>query len=162
MQNLIPNEKLVKDRAKNPAEASKFLQKKSFLDRVLSKRDLSGKSDKKCKGKAMSPPSPSTAEKMPVCNDASDLTPNEESLAEEEEEFPEYNCPPPPRPIYTITKSSNNPNQVEEFYDDVSGCRGQCNKNHRVSRLSRILLNSIQHSNRSKFNQKIFPQQTIS
>ncbi|XP_012214738.1 muscle M-line assembly protein unc-89 [Linepithema humile] len=126
VDNLIPNERFIKDRAKNQTEASKFLQKKSFLDRVLSRKESSGKLDKKYKSKVSSLPSPSTTEKTPTCIDASNLTPNQESLAEEREELPEYNCPPPPRPIYT--KSLNNPNRVEEFYDDVSACREQYNK----------------------------------
>lgn len=136
-QNLIPNEKFGKDRAKEDqidASSSK-LQKKSFLNRVLSRRESPGKSEKRCKSKA-SPESvaPPVSEKMPTYDDVSE--PKEEikelSAPNVKEELPEYNCPPPPRPI--TPNRANNPGRTEELYDDVSARREECgNKNHLVS-----------------------------
>lgn len=116
-------DKFAKDRAKDQTEiSSKSPQKKSFLNRVLSRKE-SNKSDKRYKGKASSsPPSSSTKEEMSTYDDAFDL-PNRESLANEGEELPEYNCPPPPKPIYVKSTIPNNPEQDEKFYDDVSTCR---------------------------------------
>ncbi|XP_011873582.1 PREDICTED: FK506-binding protein 5-like [Vollenhovia emeryi] len=91
VQNLIPNRRFAKDDVKDQIETSK-LEKKSFLDRVLSRRDSPEKSGKRQRHKGK------------VDNDdASDL------------ELPEYNCLPPPRPIYQVKLSE----QTQEFYDDV-------------------------------------------
>lgn len=116
---------------------SSKLPKISFLDRVLSKRESPGKSDKKerhrYRNKVSSSPSSSLdTEEMPAYDDVSDLTPNQESLTNEEES-PEYNCPPPPRPIYEVKScvpaESQSPEQTQEFYDDVSAYQERCNKN---------------------------------
>ncbi|KAL6423148.1 hypothetical protein ACFW04_010080 [Cataglyphis niger] len=122
VENLISNEKFAKDRAKDQIEiSSKSPQKKSFLDRVLSRKESPGKSDKRYKGKASSSPPPVLPkEEISTYDDASDLTPNRESLADEGEELSEYNCPPPPRPVYTTSTILNGPNRIEEFYDDVN------------------------------------------
>lgn len=121
VENLLSNGKLTKDRAK---DQSKSPQKKSFLDRVLSRKESPGKSEKRYKGKI---PSSSTKEETSIYDDASDVTMNHESVAVEgPEELPEYNCPPPPRPIYTKSTTLNGQvDQVEEFYDDVTACREQ-------------------------------------
>lgn len=125
VENLLSNGKLTKDRAK---DQSKSPQKKSFLGRVLSRKESPGKSDKRYKGKtSSSPPPSSTKEGTSIYDDASDVTMNHESLAVEgPEELPEYKCPPPPRPVYTKSTTLNDQvDQVEEFYDDVNACREQ-------------------------------------
>ncbi|XP_011335840.2 uncharacterized protein LOC105278440 [Ooceraea biroi] len=139
VENLISNGKIAKDRAKDQTDtSSKSPQKKSFLGRVLSRKEFYSKSpEKKYKGKNASsnpPPSSVAAEEMPTYDDVSDLTANQESLVNDEE-LSEYNCPPPPRPVYT-TKSpivNNLDDQVEEIYDDVNTCREQYNKSHQQS-----------------------------
>lgn len=126
-QNLISNGKFAKNHAnKDQTEISSKSPKKSFLDRVLSRRESPSKSDKRCKGKASSsPPSSTKEEQISTYDDASNLTSNHESLADEVEELPEYNCPPPPRPVNAKSTTLNGSDQVEEFYDDVSACREQ-------------------------------------
>jgi len=115
---------------------SSKLRKKSFLNRVLSRREYPSKSNKRerhrYKDKVSSNPSSSLdTEEMPTYDD---VTPNEESLADEEEELPEYNCPPPPRPIYEIKLpvESQSPDQTQEFYDDVSTYQKERRKNYQV------------------------------
>lgn len=132
IENLVPYEKFAKDRAKDQTEiSSKSAQKKSFLNRVLSRRESN--KDKRYKGKASSSPPPSsTKEEMPTYDDASDLTPNCKSLMNEEQELSEYHCPPPPKPVYIKSTTPNDPEQGEEFYDDVSSCREQY-KNQQAS-----------------------------
>lgn len=124
---MISNEKFAKDRAKDQIEiSSKSPEKKSFLDRVLSRKESPGKSNKRYKGKASSSPPPAlTKEEMSTYDDASDLTPNRESLADEGEELSEYNCPPPPRPVYTKSTILNGPDRIEEFYDDVNAYKNK-------------------------------------
>ncbi|XP_072767791.1 uncharacterized protein [Anoplolepis gracilipes] len=134
VENLISNGKFAKDRAKDQTEiSSKSPQKKSFLNRVLSRKESPGKSDKRYKGKtSSSPPPSSTKEEAPnTYDDIPGLTLNRESLTNEEEELPDYNCPPPPRPIY-IKPTIPNKVEIEEFYDDVSACREQY-KNQQTS-----------------------------
>lgn len=124
---------------------SSKLEKKSFLDRVLSRRESPrgerSKTNKRhrYKGKASSNPS-SSLEEIPTYDDVSDLTSNQESLADREE-LPEYNCPPPPRPIYEVKSSAGSSNQIQEFYDDVSAYQGRRNKNrhHQVKEVSQDL-----------------------
>lgn len=118
---------------------SRKLEKRSFLDRVLSRRESSGKSDKRCKGKVSSrenPSSSSATEEMPSYDDVSDLTSNQELLVDEREELSEYNCPPPPRPIYEVKSParSQNLDETEEFYDDVSVYQEGRDENHQVTR----------------------------
>jgi len=120
---------------------SSKLQKKSFLDRVLSRREYPGKSNKRerhrYKDKVSSNPSSSLdAEEMPTYDD---VTPNEEPLADEGEESPEYNCPPPPRPIYEVKwpAGSQSPDHTQEFYDDVSTYQKERRKNYQVKHLLR-------------------------
>lgn len=71
---------------------------------------------------------------MPTYDDVSDLTTNQEPLVNEGEELSEYNCPPPPRPIYEVKSParSQNLDQTEEFYDDVSAYQERRNENHQV------------------------------
>lgn len=137
LQNLL---KPTKDRVKDQTEASnKFLQKKSFLERVWSRKESPGKTDKRLRGKVSSSPTPtsSATEVMSTYDDVSDLMSHPESLADNgENELPEYNCPPPPRPVYTKSPTIANQadlNLVEEYYDDVSACREQRNKNNQVT-----------------------------
>ncbi|CAL1679655.1 unnamed protein product [Lasius platythorax] len=130
VENLLSGSgKFTKDRAKDQTEiSSKSPQKKSFLGRVLSRKESPGKSGKRYKGKASSSPPPSsTKEETSIYDDASDMTANyRESLADEGEELPEYNCPPPPRPVYTNSTTLNGQvDQIEALYDDVSACREQ-------------------------------------
>ncbi|KAL0116810.1 hypothetical protein PUN28_010021 [Cardiocondyla obscurior] len=124
VQNLIPNRKIIKSPVKNQIEASNKLQKKSFLDRVLSRGESPVKPDKKerhCNKNKVSSSS-LDVEEMPTYDDVSDLTANQESLAVGGEELPEYNCPPPPRPIYEKrlpAESESNLNETQEFYDNI-------------------------------------------
>lgn len=142
---MISNEKFGKDRAKDQTDApqGKSPQKKSFLGRVLSRKESSAKSlEKKYKGKATSASNPSSssavaeAEEMPTYDDVSDLTANQEESLANGEELPEYNCPPPPRPVvYTsrLSPIANNPDdRIEEIYDDVNICREQYKKTQQV------------------------------
>ncbi|XP_029178704.1 uncharacterized protein LOC114946406 [Nylanderia fulva] len=125
VENLLQNGKLTKDRAKDP---SKSPQKKSFLERVLSRKESPGKSDKRYKGKTSSSPPPSSTKEeiLSIYDDASDVIVNRESLADEEKELSEYNCPPPPRPVYTKSTIPNGQvDQAEDLYDDVNACREQ-------------------------------------
>lgn len=148
-QNLISHGKFAKDRTKDQTEiSSKSPQKKSLLNRVLSRKESSGK---KYKSKASSnPPSPSTKEEISTYDNASDLTPNRES-PNEGNELPEYNCPPPPRPVYYMKSTTpNGLEQGEELYDDVSTCREQY-KNQVLLFLHVIRVN-WQFLNRSTFN----------
>lgn len=123
---------------KDQTEASnKFLQKKSFLERVWNRKESHAKTDKRSRSKISQSPTPSSAsETISNYNDISDQIPNQETPTNNgEKELLEYNCLPPPRPIYT--KSSSSINQVdsnpdEDFYDDVNTCRNQYNKNHQV------------------------------
>lgn len=111
---------------------SSKLEKKSFLDRVLSRGESPGKfSNKRQRYKSKVSSNPSSLEEIPTYDDVSDLTPNPESLADGEE-LPEYNCPPPPRPIYEVKSpaGSQNSDEIQEFYDDVSAYQGRRNKNH--------------------------------
>ncbi|XP_020292534.1 uncharacterized protein LOC109859075 [Pseudomyrmex gracilis] len=131
VENLIPIIRFGKDRAKEDqkidASPSK-LQKKSFLDRVLSRRESSGgKSEKRCKSKtSLESVAPLVSEKMPTYDHVSE--PKKEikelSAPNVEEELPEYNCPPPPRPI--TPNRANNSGRTEEYYDDVSARREEC------------------------------------
>ncbi|XP_011146446.2 uncharacterized protein LOC105187375 isoform X1 [Harpegnathos saltator] len=133
-------------RAKDQTEASsnKFLQKKSFLERVWSRRESPGKTDKRLQSKVSASPTPSssaTETPLPTYDDVSEWTlipsGQESSANDGGEELPEYNCPPPPRPVYTkspIVKQVES-YSGEEFYDDVNACREQYNKNHQQTAL---------------------------
>ncbi|XP_071638935.1 uncharacterized protein [Temnothorax longispinosus] len=123
VESLIPNRRL----AKNQIEMSSKLQKKSFLDRVLSRRESPGKSDKRHRYKDKVSSNPSSlldTEEIPTYDDASDLTPTRDVSANGGigEDVPEYTCPPPPRPIYQVKSpaGSTSPEQTEDVYDDVS------------------------------------------
>lgn len=131
---MIPNRRFAKDHIKNRIEISSKLKKKSFLDRVLNRREAPGKSDKRHRYKGKDNDS---SNQIPIYDDVSDLTPNEEFLAIRGEELSEYNCPPPPRPIYEVKSSSaESPSpakeQTEEFYDDVSAYQEGRDKDHQV------------------------------
>lgn len=139
---MIPNRRFAKDDAKDQIEMSSKLEKKSFLDRVLSRRESPGKSNKRhrYKGKVSSSPSLSLdKEETSTYDDVSDLTSNQESLADEGEELPEYNCPPPPRPIYEIKSPVENqtPDETQQVYDDINAYQKRRNKNHEVKHLLR-------------------------
>ncbi|XP_032670135.1 uncharacterized protein LOC116843656 [Odontomachus brunneus] len=146
VENLLG--KSTKDRVKDQIEtSSKFLQKKSFLKKVWSRKESPGKTEKRLRGKVSSSPIPSSlaTEVMSTYDDVSDLMSHPESLADNgENELPEYNCPPPPRPVYTKSPSIVNqvdPNPTGEFYDDISACREQHSKNNQQT-----ILQSTQES----------------
>lgn len=96
----------------------------------MKRREPLGKSDKRhrCKNEVSS-------NEIPIYDDISDLTPNEEFLVIGGEESSEYNCPPPPRSIYEIkssVKESPSPDKTEEFYDDVNAYQERHDKDHQV------------------------------
>ncbi|KYN04378.1 hypothetical protein ALC62_05144, partial [Cyphomyrmex costatus] len=138
VQSLIPHGRSAKDRVKIEKETSSKLQpKKSFLDRVLSRKECPSKeTDKReryrYKNKVSSnPASPLDTGKMPTYDDVSDLITKQDhqagSLTDESEELPEYNHPPPPRPIYQVKlpAESQSTDETQELYDDVSGYQEQ-------------------------------------
>lgn len=134
LQNLVG--KSINDHVNNQTEApTTFLQKKSFLERVWSKMESSGKTDKRLRGKVSLSPTPtsSATEAMPTYDDVSELMQNHELLTNNSEEgLSNYNYPPPPRPVFTkspLIVNHVDPNAVEELYDDVNACREQYNNN---------------------------------
>ncbi|XP_036150975.1 uncharacterized protein LOC105835166 isoform X2 [Monomorium pharaonis] len=134
---LIPNRRFAKDDAKDQIKMPSKLEKKSFLDRVLSRRESPNKLNKKhhCKSKVSSNSSLSLdKEKLHTYDDVSDLTSNQflaKFLTDEKEELPEYNCPPPPRPIYEIKSLTENQNsETRQVYDDVNICQERRIKNN--------------------------------
>ncbi|XP_018337479.1 PREDICTED: uncharacterized protein LOC108745677 isoform X2 [Trachymyrmex septentrionalis] len=141
VESLIPHGRFVKDGAKIETSC-KFQQKKSFLNRVLSRRESPSKeTDKReryrCKDKISSNSASSLdTEKTPTYDDVSDLTSKQdyqaEFLTDESEELPEYNHPPPPRPIYQVKLPVKGQNE-QEFYDDVSAHQEGHNKNSQQS-----------------------------
>lgn len=111
-------------------------EKKSLLGRVLGRESDKYISDKRhrYKGKVSLNSSVDKKQTTSTYDDASDLTSNRESLANEEKELPEYNCPPPPRPIYEIkslaAENQRHSDETGDFYDDVSAYRERHDKNH--------------------------------
>ncbi|XP_018052493.1 PREDICTED: uncharacterized protein LOC108689981 [Atta colombica] len=141
VESLIPHRRFAKDRVKIETSC-KFQQKKSFLDRVLSRRESSSKeTDKReryrCKDKISSNSASSLdTEKVPTYDDVSDLTSKQDYqalLTDEGEELPEYNHPPAPRPIYQVKLPVKDQNETQEFYDDVSVYQEGHNKNPQQS-----------------------------
>lgn len=135
LRDVISHRRFAKDHVKDQIEMLSKLQKKSFLDKVLSRKESPGKSDKRerhCHKDKVS--SSFDTKEMLTYDDVSELTPNQGLLVnerEKEEELPEYNCPPPPRPIYQVKlpAQSQSPDEMQEFYDDVSAYQERCNKN---------------------------------
>ncbi|XP_018301050.1 DNA ligase 1 isoform X2 [Mycetomoellerius zeteki] len=142
IESLIPHGRFAKDRVKIET-SSKLQQKKSFLDRVLSRRESpkSKESDKRERYRykeredkvSSNPASSLDMEKMPTYDDVSDLTSKQDyqagSLTDEDEELSEYNHPPPPRPIYQVKLLAEGQSETQEFYDDVSAYQERHNKN---------------------------------
>ncbi|XP_011051567.1 PREDICTED: uncharacterized protein LOC105144384 isoform X2 [Acromyrmex echinatior] len=127
VESLISHERFAKDRVKIETSC-KLQQKKSFLNRVLSRRESPSKeTDKKeryrCKDKISSNSALSLdTEKIPTYDDVSDLKQDYQVgfLTDEGEELSEYNHLPAPRPIYQVKLPVKDQNETQEFYDDVS------------------------------------------
>ncbi|KAF3420602.1 hypothetical protein E2986_03104 [Frieseomelitta varia] len=117
-------------------ELTKSPQKRSFLDRVRSKKESPKKIEKKAKCKTIGspsrlPPLPPPLPPQPLANnhesstyydDVSGLTNVEQQANRFEEQQSEYTCPPPPRPIYAKPPMTENTIDADEFYDDIA-CR---------------------------------------
>ncbi|OAD59581.1 Src kinase-associated phosphoprotein 2-B, partial [Eufriesea mexicana] len=111
-------------------ESAKSPQKKSFLQRVRSKKESPKKIEKKANCKILNSPlqqsssSLSTSvnnEKLPIYyDDVSDLMNVQQETIRLEEEQSDYTCPPPPRPIYAKPPLVNEVIDTEEFYDDIT------------------------------------------
>ncbi|XP_012140188.1 uncharacterized protein LOC100879848 [Megachile rotundata] len=125
--------KSIKARTDKTDEVTKSPQKKSFLDRVRSKREFPKKSEKKVKCKTpTSPPPPCPApeidqEPPTYYDDVSDFAKAPE-IKRVEEEDSEYTCPPAPRPVYVKPPVVADTVDSQEFYDDVSACREKYEK----------------------------------
>lgn len=142
-QSIISNSKSnkVQRAARKTEELTKSPQKRSFLDRVRSKKESPKKIEKKAKCKAVgspsrlpplppplpppSQPSPPLArnnhESSTYYDDVSGLTNVEQQQVNRfEEQQSEYTCPPPPRPIYAKPPTPENAIDADEFYDDIA------------------------------------------
>ncbi|XP_017794152.1 PREDICTED: uncharacterized protein LOC108575769 [Habropoda laboriosa] len=124
-------------------ESTKSPQKKSFLDRVRSKRESPKKVEKKTKRKVAvpqsppPPPPPSTvkSEEAPTYyDDVCDLINVQQETKRFEEEQSEYTCPPPPRPIYGKPPAIVDATDPQEFYDDVAAYRDKSADNGQTSK----------------------------
>lgn len=134
IQTVIRNSKSIKVRTTEKVEESaKSPQKKSFLDRVRSKKESPRKIEKKTKYKTATspsrPPAPlsqlssslaNNQESSSYYDDVSELINVEQEINRLEEEQSEYTCPPPPRPIYVKPPIIENVTDADEFYDDVA------------------------------------------
>ncbi|CAK9802525.1 Src kinase-associated phosphoprotein 2 [Anthophora plagiata] len=142
VQSLVSNAK-----ARETDESTKSPQKKSFLDRVRSKRESPRKVEKKAKRKSAtkpklpptSPPSPLpstvSSEEVPTYyDDVSDLVNVQQETNHFEEEQPEYTCPPPPRPIYGKPVAIVDATDPDEFYDDVAAYRDKSKNDRETSK----------------------------
>ncbi|KYN28139.1 Src kinase-associated phosphoprotein 2-B, partial [Trachymyrmex cornetzi] len=162
VESLISHGRFAKDRVKIEPSC-KFQQKKSFLNRVLSRRESPSKeTDKReryrCKDKISSNSALSLdTEKMSTYDDASDLTSKQDYqtgfLTSKGEELPEYNHPPPPRPIYQVKLPVEGQSETQEFYDDVSAYRERHNKNPRQVKSNNLVLQSTRDSCSTKVNE---------
>ncbi|XP_050582355.1 uncharacterized protein LOC126918474 isoform X1 [Bombus affinis] len=133
-ETVIRNSKSIKVRTTEKVEESaKSPQKKSFLDRVRSKKESPRKIEKKTKYKTATspsrPPAPlsqlssslaNNQESSSYYDDVSELINVEQEINRLEEEQSEYTCPPPPRPIYVKPPIIENVTDADEFYDDVA------------------------------------------
>ncbi|XP_076169963.1 uncharacterized protein LOC143148012 [Ptiloglossa arizonensis] len=139
-ENLLLNGKSSKDRATENSEVpAKSPLKKSCLSRVRSKRESPRKSEKKLKRKIPTPP-PTNIEETSTYDDVSDLmNAGQEAKRSLEEEESEYNCPPPPRPVYTKPPVIADEIDKQTFYDDIAVCRRSykdeetCQSDRRIS-----------------------------
>ncbi|XP_076248968.1 uncharacterized protein LOC143188524 [Calliopsis andreniformis] len=129
VKNLLPNTKIIKTRetekieeAEVQEEPVKSPQKKSFLNRVMSRKESPKKTEKKMKRKTLTPP-PSTVQEPTTYDDVSGLANTQETKQIIEDEETEYTFPPPPRPIYAKPPPIVEAVNQEELYDDVSSCR---------------------------------------
>lgn len=130
--------KAEKDKAHKSAKSP---QKRSFLDRVINRKESMKKDDKKPKSATPSAPSSPTIlsnvePELPCYDDVSNLTAVRESMMSTGVDEEDYLSPPPPRPIYsrppTIIKCAV---PSDEIYDDIgsgaevngNGCRGCAN-----------------------------------
>ncbi|KYQ57134.1 Src kinase-associated phosphoprotein 2-B, partial [Trachymyrmex zeteki] len=160
------NDQVEKDRVKIET-SSKLQQKKSFLDRVLSRRESpkSKESDKRERYRykeredkvSSNPASSLDMEKMPTYDDVSDLTSKQDyqagSLTDEDEELSEYNHPPPPRPIYQVKLLAEGQSETQEFYDDVSAYQERHNKNPQQVKSNNLILQATRDSCSTKVNE---------
>lgn len=105
-------------------ECVKSPQKRSFLDRVRSRRESPKKVEKKSKRKIVQSVSPvENDEPQPIYyDDVSDLMNVQREICLEEEQS-EYNSPPPPRPVFAKPPITSDTTDEREFYDDVASLR---------------------------------------
>ncbi|XP_017885189.1 uncharacterized protein LOC108628043 [Ceratina calcarata] len=116
-------------------EPVKSPQKRSFLDRVRSRRESPKKVEKKSKRKTAQPSVVENQDPQPLYyDDVSDLVSVHQETCLDEEQ-PEYTSPPPPRPIYTKPPVITDTTDGHEFYDDVAALREKSkNPDQKVSR----------------------------
>lgn len=110
------------EKAEVTEEPLRSPQKKTFLDRMRSRRESSKKVEKKAKCKISTPP-PANLQEVSTYDDVFNLMNAQKSKQDAEAEESKYNCPPPPRPIYAKPPPLVEPIKQEEIYDDVSACR---------------------------------------
>ncbi|KZC04710.1 Src kinase-associated phosphoprotein 2-B [Dufourea novaeangliae] len=125
VESLVSSPKSNKNRrSEKTGEPTKSPQKKSFLDRVRSRKESPRKTDKHAKGKILTPPAPDVQE-LPTYEDVFGLTNTRQVKRNpsSEEDESEYTCPPPPRPIYGKPPTIVDATDQQEFYDDVTSCR---------------------------------------
>lgn len=123
VENIVLNTKSIKAQTMNKTdEPSKSPQKKSFLNRMRSKKDFPRKNEKKtkCKTSPQLLPSVNNQELSTYYDDISDLMNIQQETIRVEEQQSEYTCPPPPRPIYAKPPIINDVIDTDQFYDDVA------------------------------------------
>lgn len=123
VENIVLNTKSIKAQTTNKTdEPSKSPQKKSFLNRMRSKKDFPRKNEKKtkCKTSPQLLPSVNNQELSTYYDDISDLMNIQQETIRVEEQQSEYTCPPPPRPIYAKPPIINDVIDTDQFYDDVA------------------------------------------
>lgn len=98
-------------------------QKKSFLDRVRSRKDSPQKIEKKMK-RTVAVASSASVQEPATFENVTYMMAAQEAKRNFQVEESTYTCPPPPRPIYvkppTIVTDAI---EQQELYDDVSTCR---------------------------------------
>lgn len=133
VENLAVTRSIKARAADKTDESTKSPQKKSFLDRVRSKRESPKKTEKKVKYKTPTSPPPlppaSVIDQEPPTyyDDVSDLTKTPE-INRFEEEDSKYTCPPAPRPVYVKPPVIDTIVDSQEIYDDVSTYREKYDK----------------------------------
>ncbi|XP_076675584.1 uncharacterized protein LOC143372856 [Andrena cerasifolii] len=104
-------------------EPVKSPQKKSFLDRVRSRKDSPQKMEKKMK-RTVAAASSASVQESATFENVTYMMAAQEAKQNFQVEESTYTCPPPPRPIYvkppTIAADAI---EQQELYDDVSACR---------------------------------------